>query len=300
MHVVDATTINLLAERTRPGVGSPGSRTRRAARGMRSSSGLACLFFAHPTVGLAHALAAMTPFRAAASRDRNTGALMKVRIGIIGLPNVGKSSLFNALAQKSLAQAANFPFCTIEPNVAPLAVPDERQGELLQAFAGLERAVPATIEWVDIAGLAKGASRGEGLGNKFLGTARDCDALCHCVRTFEDPETIHVDGRVDPAADAEVVNLELLLADLAHAERRLEKVRARRLPPVPSLLDPVSSPSACTRSCTRAGRESTAALRRRQPLPAHPKSAIGRARGAGAARLQMGTLRRGRAGAPRP
>ena len=104
---------------------------------------------------------------------------MKVRVGILGLPNVGKSTLFNALAQKSLAQAANFPFCTIEPNIAPIAVPDEHLGERLRALAGLERTVPATIEWVDIAGLAKGASRGEGLGNKFLGTARDCDAICH-------------------------------------------------------------------------------------------------------------------------
>ena len=152
---------------------------------------------------------------------------MKVRVGILGLPNVGKSTLFNALAQKSLAQAANFPFCTIEPNIAPIAVPDEHLGERLRALAGLERTVPATIEWVDIAGLAKGASRGEGLGNKFLGTARDCDAICHVVRIFEDPDTIHVEGRVDPAADAEVVNLELLLADLAHAERRLEKASCR-------------------------------------------------------------------------
>lgn len=152
---------------------------------------------------------------------------MKVRVGIIGLPNVGKSTLFNALARKSLAQAANFPFCTIEPNVARIGVPDAQLGERLQAFAGVERAVSATIEWVDIAGLAKGASRGEGLGNKFLGTARDCDALCHVVRAFEDTDTIHVEGRVDPAEDIEVINLELLLADLAHVERRLERSTCR-------------------------------------------------------------------------
>ena len=146
----------------------------------------------------------------------------KVRVGIVGLPNVGKSTLFNAIAQQSIAQAANFPFCTIEPNIAPIAVPtDHLQG--LSALAGTERAVPATIEWVDIAGLAKGASRGEGLGNKFLGTVRDCDAICHVVRTFDDPNTVHVDGRVDPAADAEIINLELLLADAAHVERRLER-----------------------------------------------------------------------------
>ena len=154
---------------------------------------------------------------------------MKVRVGIIGLPNVGKSTLFNALARKSLAQAANFPFCTIEPNVARLGVPDAQLGERLQAFAGVERHVSATIEWVDIAGLAKGASRGEGLGNKFLGTARDCDALCHVVRAFEDPDTIHVEGRVDPTEDVELINLELLLADLAHVERRLTLTLTRTL-----------------------------------------------------------------------
>ena len=152
---------------------------------------------------------------------------MKVRIGILGLPNVGKSSLFNALAQQSIAQAANFPFCTIEPNVAPIAVPDAHLLESLGDFAGTERRASATIEWVDVAGLARGASRGEGLGNKFLATARECDAICHVVRVFEDPDTIHVEGLVDPVADAEVVNLELLLADVAHVERRLEKTTCR-------------------------------------------------------------------------
>ena len=141
----------------------------------------------------------------------------KIRVGILGLPNVGKSTLFNAIARQSIAQAANFPFCTIEPNVAPIAVPSDHL-DGLQALAGTERAVPATIEWVDIAGLAKGASRGEGLGNKFLAKARECDALTHVVRTFDDPDTIHVDGRVDPLADAEVINVELLLADEAHVE----------------------------------------------------------------------------------
>ena len=128
--------------------------------------------------------------------------------------------------RQALAQAENYPFCTIEPNVAPIGVPDEHL-EQLGALAGSRRTVPATLEWVDVAGLARGASRGEGLGNRFLAAARECDAICHVVRTFEDPDTIHVDGRVDPVADAEVVNLELLLADLAHAERRLEKTTCR-------------------------------------------------------------------------
>lgn len=146
----------------------------------------------------------------------------KTKVGIIGLPNVGKSTLFNALARKSLAQAANFPFCTIEPNIAPIAVPDAHLVRLA-ALANSRRAVPATIDWVDVAGLVRGASRGEGLGNQFLATARECDALCHVVRTFEDVDTIHVEGRVDPVADAEVINVELILADLAHAARRLEE-----------------------------------------------------------------------------
>ena len=151
---------------------------------------------------------------------------MKIRVGILGLPNVGKSTLFNALVQQSIAQAANFPFCTIEPNVAPVAVPDAHLQQL-GSFAGSQRTVSATMDWVDVAGLAKGAHRGEGLGNRFLATARECDAICHVLRVFDDPETIHVDGRVDPVADAEVVNLELILADLAHVERRLEKVSCK-------------------------------------------------------------------------
>jgi len=147
---------------------------------------------------------------------------MKVRVAVVGLPNVGKSSLFNALAQKALAQASNFPFCTIEPNVAPVAVPDKLLAPL-GALARSTRTVSATVDWVDVAGLAKGASRGEGLGNRFLAAVRECDVICHVVRTFEDVGTIHVDGKVDPVADAEVVNLELLLADLSHVERRLDK-----------------------------------------------------------------------------
>ena len=147
---------------------------------------------------------------------------MKIKCGVVGLPNVGKSTLFNALAKRSLAESANFPFCTIDPNVAPIAIPDQYL-EPLGVLANSRRTVPATIEFVDVAGLVKGASCGEGLGNKFLATIRECDCIVHVVRTFEDGNTIHVDGKVEPLADAEVVNLELLLADLAHVERRLDK-----------------------------------------------------------------------------
>lgn len=157
------------------------------------------------------------------SKNRSASLFtMKVRIGILGLPNVGKSTLFNALAQKSIAHAANFPFCTIDPNVAPIVVPDAYL-EDLGKLAGSRRTVPATMDWIDVAGLAKGAHRGEGLGNRFLATLRECDAVCHVVRMFEDENVVHVDGKVDPLGDAEAINLELLFADLAHVERRLEK-----------------------------------------------------------------------------
>lgn len=149
---------------------------------------------------------------------------MKCRVGVLGLPNVGKSTLFNSLARQAIAQVENFPFCTIEANVAPIAVPDVYLHDL-GSLAGSRRTVPATMDWVDVAGLVRGASRGEGLGNRFLAVARECDAICHVVRAFDDANIIHVDGRVkaDPLADAEVVNLELILADLQHVERRLEK-----------------------------------------------------------------------------
>jgi GTP-binding protein YchF len=143
-------------------------------------------------------------------------------VGILGLPNVGKSTLFNALHQKTVARAENFPFCTVDPNLAPVVVPDD----YLQALGTLARSskqIPATMEWVDVAGLAKGAHRGEGLGNLFLATLRECHAICHVVRVFDDANIIHVEGKIDPAADIQVVNLELVLADLAHVERRLEK-----------------------------------------------------------------------------
>jgi len=147
---------------------------------------------------------------------------MKIKCGVVGLPNVGKSTLFNALAKRSLAESANFPFCTIDPNVAPIPIPDQYL-EPLGVMADSRRTVPATMDFVDVAGLVKGASRGEGLGNQFLATIRECDCIVHVVRTFEDPNTIHIDGKVEPLADAEVVNLELLLADEAHVQRRLDK-----------------------------------------------------------------------------
>ncbi len=158
----------------------------------------------------------------------NNGSLMnmKTRIAIVGLPNVGKSQLFNAVAQKSIAESANYPFCTIEPNITPIPVPDKYL-EKLSILAKSTRHVPATMELVDVAGLVEGASRGEGLGNRFLATVRECDVICHLLRCYEDPDVIHVNGKVDPVADAEVVNLELLLADLAHVTRRLERTSCK-------------------------------------------------------------------------
>ena len=147
---------------------------------------------------------------------------MKIKVALVGLPNVGKSTLFNAISQKSIADAKNFPFCTIEPNITPIPIPDDN----LQRLADLARskkALSANIFLVDVAGLVRGASRGEGLGNQFLATVRECNLIIHVVRCYEDEDVIHVDGKVDPIGDAEVVNLELLLADLAHVQKRLEK-----------------------------------------------------------------------------
>jgi GTP-binding protein YchF len=145
---------------------------------------------------------------------------MGFRCGIVGLPNVGKSTLFNALTETQAAQAANYPFCTIEPNVGQVAVPDERLDKLA-AIAGSARIVPTQLAFVDIAGLVKGASKGEGLGNQFLGNIREVDAIVHVLRCFEDPDVQHVHNRVDPIADAEVVETELMLADLESLEKRV-------------------------------------------------------------------------------
>ena len=145
---------------------------------------------------------------------------MGFRMGIVGLPNVGKSTLFNALTRTAAAQAANFPFCTIEPNVGEVSVPDARL-EKLAAIAGSKQIIPTRMTFVDIAGLVRGASKGEGLGNQFLANIRECDAIAHVLRCFEDGDITHVEGRIDPVADAETIETELMLADLESVERRL-------------------------------------------------------------------------------
>ena len=145
---------------------------------------------------------------------------MGFKMGIVGMPNVGKSTLFNALTRTAAAQAANFPFCTIEPNVGEVAVPDPRLDKLA-AIAGSKQIIPTRMTFVDIAGLVRGASKGEGLGNQFLANIRECDAIAHVLRCFEDDDITHVEGRIDPLADAETIETELMLADLESIERRL-------------------------------------------------------------------------------
>lgn len=157
-------------------------------------------------------------------RDDVYQAIFMLKAGIVGLPNVGKSTLFNALVANAKAEAANFPFCTIEPNVGVVSVPDERL-EVLAKISNSEKIVPTRIEFVDIAGLVKGASRGEGLGNQFLANIREVDAIVHVVRCFDNDDIIHVSGSVDPARDIEVINLELALADLGQVEKRVERLR---------------------------------------------------------------------------
>ena len=147
-----------------------------------------------------------------------------LRAGIVGLPNVGKSTLFNAVVANAKAEAANFPFCTIEPNVGVVAVPDERLN-VLAKIASSAQIIPARVEFVDIAGLVKGASQGEGLGNQFLSHIREVDAIIHVVRCFENDDIIHVAGSVDPARDIEIINIELGLSDLAQIERRIDRTR---------------------------------------------------------------------------
>ena len=145
---------------------------------------------------------------------------MGFKCGIVGLPNVGKSTLFNALTQTSAAQAANYPFCTIEPNVGDVGVPDPRL-DTLAKIAGSGQIIPTRLTFVDIAGLVKGASKGEGLGNQFLANIRECDAIAHVVRCFEDGDITHVSGKIDPLADIEIIETELMLADLDSLEKRI-------------------------------------------------------------------------------
>lgn len=146
-----------------------------------------------------------------------------MKLGIVGLPNVGKSTLFNSIT-KAGAESANYPFCTIDPNVGVVAVPDKRLGTLTEMFHSA-KTTPAVIEFVDIAGLVKGASKGEGLGNQFLANIREVDAIVHVVRCFEDPNVIHVDGSVDPVRDIETINLELIFSDIEVLERRIAKTQ---------------------------------------------------------------------------
>src|SRR5499427_5253324 len=151
---------------------------------------------------------------------------MGFKCGIVGLPNVGKSTLFNALTQTAAAQAANYPFCTIEPNVGDVGVPDPRL-DRLAAIGKSAAVIPTRLTFVDIAGLVRGASKGEGLGNQFLSHIREMDAVAYVLRCFENPDIAHVEGRIDPIADAETVETELMLADLDSLERRREPLAKR-------------------------------------------------------------------------
>jgi GTP-binding protein YchF len=177
---------------------------------------------AYPQLSCATGLAqiASSDYRSGFPNLQNEQPAMGFKCGIVGLPNVGKSTLFNALTETQAAQAANYPFCTIEPNVGQVAVPDSRLDQLA-ATAGSAKIIPTQLAFVDIAGLVRGASKGEGLGNQFLGNIREVDAIVHVLRCFENDDIQHVDNRVDPIADAETVETELMLSDLESLEKRV-------------------------------------------------------------------------------
>lgn len=179
---------------------------------------------------------------------------MGFNCGIVGLPNVGKSTLFNALTQTIAAQAANFPFCTIEPNTGRVAVPDARLDKLAEMVKP-KTVTPTQLEFVDIAGLVKGASKGEGLGNQFLANIREVDAIIHVLRCFEDDNITHVEGTVDPIRDAEIVETELMIADLDSLEKRFEQLAKKPKPAVTKTLKSrLRSWNRLLRRCAKASR----------------------------------------------
>src|SRR6266700_1878795 len=185
---------------------------------------------------------------------------MGFKCGIVGLPNVGKSTLFNALTETAAAQAANYPFCTIEPNVGEVAVPDPRLDKLAEV-AKSGQIIPTRLTFVDIAGLVRGASKGEGLGNQFLATIREVDAIAHVVRCFEDSDITHVEGKIAPLADIETIETELMLADLDSLEKRVDNLAKKakgNYKDAKEQLDLVNRALCC---CARAGRRSFSSAR---------------------------------------